>query len=349
MKICIYAISKNEEKFVRRFMKSCLDADEVIVCDTGSTDKTVQLLRQSGAEVFNISVKPWRFDVARNTALSLIPSDVDVCISLDLDEELQPGWREVIEREWKNHTTRMRYRFDWSNNLIFYGDKIHSRTGYSWRSMCHEALYPDSRITEYWAETDQLLIVHKPDPTKSRGQYLDLLAADTKLDPYNPRNAFYYARELSFYQHWQAAFDECERYLNLPGATWNHERCYARRVQAKCMENLGPKFDSLRYYRMAIKEAPKVREPYMDMADFFYRNSMWRECLEAVKQTLEITDREWVYTEVHDNWTWKPYDLGAIAAYHLGQRDLALEYGKLALANDPNNPRLQSNLEYYSK
>ena len=36
MKICVYAISKNEEKFVDRFLDSVQDADEIYVLDTGS-------------------------------------------------------------------------------------------------------------------------------------------------------------------------------------------------------------------------------------------------------------------------------------------------------------------------
>ena len=35
-KICVYAISKNEEKFVDRWMDSVSEADLVIVVDTGS-------------------------------------------------------------------------------------------------------------------------------------------------------------------------------------------------------------------------------------------------------------------------------------------------------------------------
>jgi len=38
-------------------------------------------------------VHPWRFDVARNAALALVPDNV--CISPDLDDVLPEGWREV--------------------------------------------------------------------------------------------------------------------------------------------------------------------------------------------------------------------------------------------------------------
>ena len=44
-KICVYAISKNEEKFVKRWYESMKEADEIYVLDTGSTDNTVNILK----------------------------------------------------------------------------------------------------------------------------------------------------------------------------------------------------------------------------------------------------------------------------------------------------------------
>ena len=65
-KICVYAISKNEEKFVSRWVKSLSEADEIYVLDTGSKDKTVKKLKKLGVHVKRKKIKPWRFDVARN-------------------------------------------------------------------------------------------------------------------------------------------------------------------------------------------------------------------------------------------------------------------------------------------
>ena len=45
-KVCVYAISKNEEKFVERWFNSIKEADEIYVLDTGSTDKTVKILKK---------------------------------------------------------------------------------------------------------------------------------------------------------------------------------------------------------------------------------------------------------------------------------------------------------------
>ncbi|MGG4215027.1 glycosyltransferase [Paenibacillus sp. FSL L8-0638] len=97
-KIAVYAISKNEARFAKRWMHTMREADVVIVADTGSTDDTVSLLREAGAEVHRIEVTPWRFDKARNESLRLVPDDIDICVCTDLDEVWEEDWRSRLER-----------------------------------------------------------------------------------------------------------------------------------------------------------------------------------------------------------------------------------------------------------
>lgn len=345
MKIAVYAISKNEEMFVERFCESAKDADLILIADTGSTDSTIELAKECGATVYNISVKPWRFDKARDTALNLIPGDFDVCISLDLDEILEPGWREEIERVWKEDTTRLRYKFDWGCGISFYYEKIHHRNGYHWHHPCHEWPRIDSRMTEVWAHTDKLLVSHHPDPTKSRGQYLDLLKVAITEDPQCPRNGFYYARELTFHYRWDAAISALKRYLDLPGATWENERCYAMRLLGKCYEELGNWQEGLKWYRLAVAEAPNSREPWVDLSMATYRRGLWAESYSSALSALNIVDKQAVYTMDPAVWTEKPYDLASIAAWNLGLKDQAIEFCRKALEFSPNDTRLLSNLE----
>ena len=46
MKIAVYAISKNEEQFVKTFCESSKLADYIMIADTGSTDGTVEEVLQ---------------------------------------------------------------------------------------------------------------------------------------------------------------------------------------------------------------------------------------------------------------------------------------------------------------
>ena len=93
-KIAVYAITKNEEKFAKRWYESMSEADAIYVLDTGSDDNTVSLLKELGANVSVKEFNPWRFDVARNESLEMVPEDFDICVCTDLDEVFVPGWRE---------------------------------------------------------------------------------------------------------------------------------------------------------------------------------------------------------------------------------------------------------------
>ena len=79
-KVCVYAISKNEEKFVDKWYESMKEADYVCVLDTGSTDNTANRLKELGAIVETKIIDPWRFDIARNESLKLVPDDSTVLI-----------------------------------------------------------------------------------------------------------------------------------------------------------------------------------------------------------------------------------------------------------------------------
>lgn len=346
LKIAVYAISKNEEQFVERFCEAAKDADLILIADTGSTDETVSKARGCGAVVHDICIAPWRFDLARNSALSLVPRDVDVCISLDLDELLEPGWREEIERVWSEETTRLRYMFDWGCGISFYYEKIHARKGYMWHHPCHEYPIPDGRIQEVWAQTDMLLAVHKPDPTKSRSQYMDLLELSVKEDPACPRNAFYYARELSFHARWEESIVACKNYLKLPRATWHNERCYAYRVMGRCYNEIGLNQEAEQAFHSAAGEAPNTREPWCELAMLMYRQQRWEECFAYAMRALRITDRLQVYTCDPAVWGHQAHDLASISAWHLGMTEISIEQARLAVEKSPDDLRLLANLNF---
>lgn len=345
MRICVNAISKNEEQFVKRFCDSAKDADLILIADTGSTDRTVELAKECGATVYDICISPWRFDAARNAAIALTPKDIDVIVSLDLDEVLEPGWREEIERVWKlGETTRLRYYFDWGHGIRFKYEKIFARHGYSFYCPVHEYPIPDVRINEVYADTDKLLVSHYPDPTKSRGQYLDLLRMSVKENPREPRNAFYFARELTFYSLWDEAIDRLKFYLEMPEANWYTERSYAMRLLSQAYEHKANYWEAMAWARRAVAEAPNTRETWVRLAELCYKHHNWQECYNACQQALAIKDKALVYTMDPSVWTEKPHDYCSIAAWHLGFKDEAIEQCKKALEFAPEDSRLQNNL-----
>ena len=346
MKIAIYAIAKNEEQFIKRFCDSAKDADLILIADTGSTDDTVGIAKSCGASVHSIDIKPWRFDKARNAALDLLPDDIDICVSVDVDEVMEPGWREEMERAWTPETTRLRYFFDWGQGIKFKAEKAHTRRGYHWRHPVHENLTPDDPAKEVYGEVEAFLVTHHPDPTKSRGQYLDLLKMSVEEDPSCPRNAFYYARELSFYGRWAEAIEACERYLKMPNAYWHHERCYALRIIAQSHGGLGNRWLQEKALLQACAEGVDNREPWCELATLYYEQGRWAQCYASATRALSIEVREWVYTADPRVWGHWAHDLASISAWHLNLKDIALEQAALAVDKSPDDARLRANLKF---
>lgn len=354
-KIAVYAIALNEAQFVERFVESAAPADWIIIGDTGSTDGTldeITRLKRPNLGIFRMTVKPWRFDMARDTVLSLLPADVDVCVSLDLDEVLQPGWREEIERVWElGKTTRLKYLFNWGGPTEFYYEKIHARFGYRWHNPCHEYPVPYG-IEEVYAFTDFLMVVHKADPTKSRHQYLKMLKMSVEEDPHDPRNAFYYAREHSFgYEGCDPAeaIKQADRYLGLPRANWPNERSYAHRVKADCWEKLGNMAEAEKAALMAVQEAPDTREGWCALAHVMYKTNRWPECYAFAVRCLAIQHKEKVYTTDHAMWSGKPEMYACLGAWNIGLKGISLTYAKAAHMLDPNDELYKKNLDFLEK
>lgn len=359
VKTCVYAIALNEIKFVDQFMDHCVGADLVLVCDTGSTDGTAERLRERGAVVHNIIQRPWRFDVPRNTALNLIPEDIDMCLSIDLDEFLQPGWVEAIDRAWQKtngnmHRIAYDYIWNWQEDGItpdirFFADKIHHRRNYRWRHPCHETLYYEGEGQEIRITIPEVILHHRADTTKSRGQYLPLLKMAVDEDPNNDRMSHYYARELMFRSQFQEAIKEFQRHLNLPNATWKEERAASLRYIARCYRFLGKFQDSQDWAIKSTLEWPWSREPWLELARSAHAVKDWATCYWAVIKCLNITERKMSYMTDGSCWGFEPYDLAALSSYYLGISDQAVKYGQIAIDLDPQNQRLIKNMEFYKE
>ncbi len=354
MKIYVYAIAKNEEAFVERWVNSLQEADGIYVLDTGSTDNTVNKLRKLGVNVKQAIISPWRFDVARNKSLELVPDDADICICVDLDEVFLPGWRKELEKAWQKDTTRVRYNYNWrldknNNPLVnFYIEKIHTRKNYHWTHPVHEVLTYE-KDKENVITIDSLTVNHYPDDNKSRGSYLPLLELSVKEAPLDDRNMHYLGREYMYYGRWQESIDTLKKHLHLKTATWKDERAASMRFIGRCYKNLKNYRACKAWLNKAMEEAPYLRDAYVERALLEYELKNYKNVEKYCLKALRIKNHTKSYINEAFSWDYTIYDLLALANYYLKKYEYAIYFNDIALSYDPNNERLLKNKIYYEQ
>ncbi|MHB1023547.1 MAG: glycosyltransferase family 2 protein [Acidobacteriaceae bacterium] len=129
MKLSVAIIACNEEANLGRTISSVQWADEIIVVDSGSTDRTVEVARAHGAKVF---VEAWKgFGAQKNSALAKCTGDW--VLSLDADEEVSPGLRTLISALLNSNPEQDAYFLPRRN--FFLG-----------RWIKHGGFYPDAKL-----------------------------------------------------------------------------------------------------------------------------------------------------------------------------------------------------------
>lgn len=357
MKIYVYAIAKNEEKFAARWYRSVSEADGVFVLDTGSDDKTASILENLGATVKIEKIQPWRFDTARNKALELVPFDADLCVSVDLDEVFLPGWRKNLEEAAiKNPNANLfSCYYAWSQNkdggdgITFYIKKIHRRNGFTWKGIVHEVVSPLPGVALVECEIPGTKLVHMPDDDKSRAQYLPLLEQAVEEDPQNDRNSFYLGREYYFRGKNAECVRELTRHLSLASARWDEERSASRRYLANAYARLGDDKNALKNYIMSAGEYPFSREPWIALGKYFYGKENWEGVIFAIGEALKIEKPSASYLNVPESFSSYPFDLLSIAYYKTGNLTLAASAAEKAALLAPDDARIRGNLDFFRR
>ncbi|MBN1841167.1 MAG: glycosyltransferase family 2 protein [Deltaproteobacteria bacterium] len=135
MSLSVCVICFNEEQNIRRCLESASWADEIVVVDSMSEDKTVEIAKEYTDSVFQ---RPWTgYENQKNFALSKARGDW--IFSVDADEEVTEALRNEIKAEIRKTNAKDGYR-------------IPRRSFYQGRWINHSGFYPDRQLRLFKCE-----------------------------------------------------------------------------------------------------------------------------------------------------------------------------------------------------
>jgi glycosyltransferase involved in cell wall biosynthesis len=132
MQISATIVTLNEERNIARAIQSLACADEILIVDSGSTDRTREIAAGLGARVIE---EPWRGYAAQKNFAACCATH-DWILSLDADEQLTPELASEIVALTQNPAPRDGYSFP-------------RLAQYLGRWIRHSGWYPDRKIRLY--------------------------------------------------------------------------------------------------------------------------------------------------------------------------------------------------------
>jgi glycosyltransferase involved in cell wall biosynthesis len=275
LSVCM--IVKNEEEMLARALESVKDADEIIVCDTGSEDRTVEIARTFTDKVYTDFVWCDDFAAARNHANNKATGDWILVI--DADERLREGGmaliREAIEGAKKALSCNVVAR---NNTQNFYNVRVYRNTPeIKWCQPIHNYLNVAADVQCEAQVEFGYSPAHANDPDRA----LRILSKTVEENPECVRERYYLAREHWYRRDYEKAVEELDQYLSR--SRFVAERADAFLMKARCLWALRRGEDARNACLKALSNNANFKEAVLFMADMSWEHNAktWRKFAES--------------------------------------------------------------------
>lgn len=288
--ISVCMIVKNEEDVLARSLQCAKQiADEIIVVDTGSEDDTKTIAQEYTPNIYDFT---WCDDFSKARNFSFAKATMEYCMWLDADDIIKAEDIEKIKalkRTLSGETTivMMKYNtaFDKEGNPTFsyYRERLIKReANLKWEGFIHEVIglcgnvqYEDIAITHQKE--------HVCDPMRNIRIFESMLEKGGAL---NPREQFYYARELYYHKRYEDAIRMFTSFLK-GGKGWIENNIDACEMISFCYYQLQQSVDALcSLYHSFVYDLPRA-EICCDIGKHYFDRKVYDQAIYWYKQALE--------------------------------------------------------------
>lgn len=351
--ISVCMIVKNEEDVLARSLGCATQfADEIIVVDTGSDDRTKEIAHRFTDYVYDFV---WcdDFSKARNYAFSLATSQF--CMWLDADDVvLEEDIKKLndLKQRLSEETTIVMMKYhtsfdaDGHPDFTYYRERLINRAAnLQWTGVIHEVI-PLKGTIEY----EDIAITHRKehvaDPNRNLRIFEGLLEQGKNLDP---REQFYYARELYYHEQYQKAIAVFEQFLDEKQG-WVENCIDACEMMGYCYELLGEEEQALRsYFRSFIYDLPRA-ELCCDIGKHYFDRYQYKQAIYWYQRALACSrnDTSGAFVRI-DCYGYIPWLQLCVCYYRMGDIQEAVHCNEQAASIKPNSEAIRQNREFFAK
>ena len=344
-------IVKNEESVLARCLDSVKDAvDEIIIVDTGSTDKTKEIAEKYTDKVYNFK---WinDFSAARNFSFS--KASTDYIMWLDADDVVTYDNKNKIIELKRNlsgeNVVMLKYNtaFDENGNATFsyYRERIIKRKApHIWKGRVHEAIectgktiYSDISINHHSVKTEY--------STRNLDIYEQQIADGETMQP---RDMFYYGRELYYHKQYEKAIKTLSDFLEKENG-WIENNIEACRILSLCYSDKKQNADALEaLFTSFLYDSPRA-EICCQIGNQFMQSQEYEKAIFWFELALNIPKQEEKGAFVDlDSYGYLPCIQLCVCYDKLKQYSKAEDYNLKAGTYRPNAKAYMQNLKYFS-
>lgn len=352
MTLSLSMIVKNESEVLGRALETArIYADEIVVVDTGSTDDTVEIAKNYTDRVYTYD---WcdDFAAARNFALSKCTGDY--WMWLDADDRVPFSTAKSLARYFR--------KLDRGTDIVmlpyvletdsfgkpiysFYRERIiRNRPDFVWFGRVHEAVALHGNIVRAPYSVLHAKPENRATGTRNLDIYKKMISGGARLEP---RELYYYARELYHNNEISAAADAFTEFIKLPNG-FAANKIDACLMSARCYSRMGDKaaaygalFDSFRYGLPTGEVCCEIALTFF--ADNDYKSAAyWFE--RAARSKPDIDSGAFVDLNYYD---FLPFVWLTVCYDKLGKTRAAYRWHCRARKIRPDHPSVVANQAYF--
>lgn len=350
--ISLCMIVRNEEGVLDRCLSSAQGiADEIIIVDTGSTDRTKEIAARYTDKIYDF---PWidDFSAARNFGLE--KAKMDYLLWLDADDVITPPNQAAFARlkeelDPQTAVVMMQYQvaFDAAGqpSFTYYRERLlKNGMGFRFAGAIHEAISPRGKVLH-----SDIAIQHRKigpgDPDRNLRIFEKMIAAGKHLQP---REQFYYARELYYHQRYADAAAVFKRFLDEQQG-WLENNIDATKHLALCYYALGQEQQALDALLWSLRYDCPRAEVCCDIGKHFLERGRLKEAIFWYETASKCQRDDFSGAFVlPDCYGYIPYLQLCLCHYRLGDDEKASYYNELAGKIKPDDDAVRQNRAFFA-